>query len=49
MNVTFEDDADFYDICEELDPEVTERIQFDKLMARLADPQSDDEEDEDDK
>lgn len=38
MNVTFDNDADFYDICEELDPDMTYRIQFDKLVAKLTEP-----------
>ena len=36
MDVEFADnDPDFDEICEELDPQKTGRIQFDKLIAKL--------------
>ena len=44
MGVTFDDDVDFFDICEELDPDLTHRIQFDKLIAKLTEPQSESDE-----
>lgn len=40
MGVEFDDEEDFRDICQELDPMTTGLVQFDDLIEKLKDDQS---------